>query len=154
MRMGSASLAAKLHPSLSQNTLSQSIKALRERITEVMYDRLDLDCGQFDVIDNRGKGYHLRDWIVVELYDAAGVLVGGNQPSGSDSREETAGGFSERQRWILAQLAGDAKLTRRQVEAHCGISARTAKRELSGLVEAGMIRYDRSESPGHYVLHV
>jgi len=152
VRMGSASLAAKLHPSLAQNTLSQSIKALRERITEVMYDRLDLDCGQFDVIDNRGKGYHLRDWIAVEVYDEAGVLVGTAQPSASDSGGGTAGGFSERQRWILAQLAGDIKLTRRQVESHFGISPRTAKRELNGLVEAGMISYDRTEPPGHYVL--
>ena len=41
---------------------------------------------------------------------------------------------------------------RRQVEAHFRISARTAKRELNGLVEAGIIEYDRSEPPGHYVL--
>jgi DeoR/GlpR family transcriptional regulator of sugar metabolism len=58
--------------------------------------------------------------------------------------------FSERQRWVLARLAADAKLTRQQVEKHFGISARTAKRELNGLVEAEMTEYDRSESPGFY----
>ena len=89
----------------------------------------------------------------MEVYDEAGVLVGGIRSSGSDSGDGAAdGGFSERQRWILTQLAGDIKLMRRQVEAHFGISARTAKRELNGLVEAGIIEYDRSEPPGHYVL--
>jgi hypothetical protein len=57
------------------NTLSQSIKALRDRIAEVLRDRLDLACGPFDVIDNRGKGYHLREWIAVEVHDEGGPHV-------------------------------------------------------------------------------
>jgi len=157
VRMGSGALAAKLDRDLMPNTLSQSIKALRNRITEVMRDRLDLACGPFDVIDNRGKGYHLRDSIAVEVYDDAGVLTSGakslatgNAPKGGD--DGASDRFSERQRWILAQLAGDGKLTRRQVEKKFAISSRTAKRELSGLVEAGMIEYDRTSHPGFYRL--
>ena len=57
---------------------------------------------------------------------------------------------SERQQWILAQLAAGAKLTRRQVEEQFGISARTAKRELGELVEAGEVEFDDTENPGHY----
>lgn len=154
IRMNSGALVAKLDRDLMQNTLSQSIKALRDRISEVLHERLDLDCGQMDVIDNRGKGYHLRDWIVVEDCDEASAAGGTSPASEGKAGGDVAdcGRFSERQRWVLAQLAGEVRLTRRDVEKQFGISTRTAKRELGELVAAGMIQYDRSESPGCYRL--
>lgn len=155
VRMGSGALAAKLERDLIPNTLSQSIKVLRDRTAHVLRDRLDLACGPFDVIDNRGKGYHRRDWITVEVYDEAGILASGtrslatgNAPEGGD--DAASDRFSERQRWVPAQLAGGGKLPRRDVEKQSGISTRTAKRELGELVNAGRIKYHGADRPGGY----
>lgn len=150
VRMDSTKLAAKLHPNLGQNTLSQAIKAMRDRITEVMRSRLDLDCGQYDVIDNRGQGYHLRDWIVVEVHDQVEPARPASPAAGVRPESPPTSGLSERQQWILDQLKAGAKLTRRQIERQFGISTRTAKRELGG-IEA-MIQFDSSVAPGYYRL--
>ncbi len=150
VRMDSTKMAAKLHPNLGQNTLSQAIKALRDRITETMRNRLDLDCGQFDVIDNRGQGYHLRDWIVVEVHDQERASVPGKSAVPAQPVNVPSLGLSDRQQWILEQLRNGAKLTRRQIEQQFGISVRTAKRDIGELVEAGMAVFDRAASPGIY----
>lgn len=149
VRLGSRHLARKLHPNLSQNTLIQSIKALRDRIAAVMAERLGQDCGTDDVIANGGKGYHLRDWITVEAHDEGrgAAIKTGHRDAG-----DAPPALSQRQQWILAQLAGGRKLTCRQVEEEFSISPKTAKRELAGLSQAGMIDYDRSGSPGFYRL--
>ena len=154
VRTDGTKLAGRLHPNLAQNTLSQSIKALRDKMTEVMRDRLDLDCGSCDVIDNGGKGYHLRDWIKVEMPNEALATAGlaAQSPVGNGGGPKAR--LTERQEWILSQLAGGAKLTRRQIEKQFGISERTAKRELVDLVDAGKIVFDRSANPGHYRLAI
>lgn len=66
-------LAGKVQPHLAQNTLIRAIKTLRERISSIMASQLDLDCGPEDVINNGGRGYHLREWIIVEQYDELGT---------------------------------------------------------------------------------
>lgn len=158
VRIDSGKLAAKLHPNLSQNTLIQAIKALRDRITTVMKDQLHYDCGADDVIANGGRGYHLRDWIIVEQYDDVGTLAnmsGGNGAAESGSTGQSTppeAQLSERQHWVLAQLAAGGQVTRQAVEQQFGISERTAKRELGELCDVGTIEFDRSEQPGHYRL--
>jgi len=57
-----------------------------------------------------------------------------------------------RSRGLLAQLTRGSKLTRRQVGEGFGISARTAKQELTELTDAGMIGYNRSARPRFYRL--
>jgi len=101
-------------------------------------------------------------YIGMEVHIPAGLVLVGDSGQGEVGSQAlhvrngadgvAADGFSERQRRTLAQLAGDIKLTRRQVEGHFGISDRTAKRELNGLVGAGMIEYDRMSHPGFYRL--
>jgi hypothetical protein len=56
--------------------------------------------------------------------------------------------LSEKQRWVLAQLASDVKLPRRDIEQRFGISERTVKRVLGELSDVGMIGFDRSKYPG------
>ncbi|MCK4661184.1 MAG: response regulator transcription factor [Phycisphaerae bacterium] len=153
---GSRHLAPKLDPEPMQNTLIRSICSLRSRIRKLMRNRLGQDCGQEDIIGNDDHGYHLRDWLITEVYDEAGTLVGGGNGAGKSAHAKQGGEpaqqFSEKQRWVLAQLASEVKLTRRDVEMEFGISERTAKRVLGELSRAGMIEFDRSESPGFYRL--
>jgi predicted HTH transcriptional regulator len=60
--------------------------------------------------------------------------------------------LSDRQKWVLSQLAAGGQVTRQTVEQQFGISERTAKRELGELVDAGLVRFDRRKSPGFYQL--
>jgi len=153
VRMGSRRLAAKLHPNMAQNTLIQAIKTLRGRISQVMDENLDVECGSGDVISNVGKGYYLRDWIVVEVYDEAGTLVAMSRgPERVDGGRQVDDRFSERQQWVLAQLSEGVRLTRRDVGEKFRICARTAKRDLAELTEEGLIEFDRSARPGYYRL--
>lgn len=149
VRIDSTRLAAKLHPRLAQNTLIQAVKALRDRITVVMKERLRLNCGAEDVLANGGQGYHLREGIVVEVHDD--VLTADAAPNGRHNIIE-AGRFGERQRWVLAQLAADVKLTRRAIQERFNVSDRTAKRDLGELSGGGLIEYEDKAKPGYYRL--
>jgi predicted HTH transcriptional regulator len=111
-------------------------------------------CKQIDVIDNDEQGYFLRDWIVVEIYDEVGTLTGRSSVKAEPGEvsAKPALRLCEKQRWVLARLAAEAKVTRREVEAEFGISIRTAKRVLGELSDAGLIEFDRTEHPGYYRL--
>lgn len=156
VRMDSVKLASKLHPNLSQNTLIQAIKALRDRITTVMEDRLRYGCGAEDVIANGGRGYHLREWIIVEQYDEVGTLAADDNGTAKSLPASqcvpSQPQLSERQQWVLTHLAAGAQITRQAVEQQFGISERTAKRELGELCDLGIIEFDRGEQPGCYRL--
>lgn len=152
VRLDSARLAAKLHPRLAQNTLAQAIKALRDRITAVMKERLRLECGPEDVLANGGQGYHLRQCVVVEEHEENGALPHEAATSNGTRSVDADERFGQRQRWVLAQLASGVKLTRRAVQEQFNVSDRTAKRYLGELVEADLIEFDRSEHPGFYRL--
>ena len=140
-----------------QNTLIRAICSLRSRIGKIMRGRLGKECRPEDIIGNDEQGYHLRDCLIVEAYDEAGTLVSGD--GGSTAREvagrhgdDRSQQFSENQRWVLAQLAADVKLIRRDVEQQFGISERTARRVLGELSEARLIEFDRTSHPGFYRL--
>jgi len=60
--------------------------------------------------------------------------------------------LNDKQRWVMAQLAADGKLTRRDVEKEFDVSDRTAKRVLGELSDAGLIEFDRASHPGFYRL--
>jgi CheY-like chemotaxis protein len=149
VHLGSQRLAKSLTPEPAQNTLIRSISSLRRRISKVMHERLGLECGKEDVIAKDEQGYHLREWIVVEVRDDTGTLQArlcGEPPSPAD------GFMSAKQRWIMARLAEEGTLTRREVEEEFDISNRTAKRLLSDMTDAGLIEFDRTTHPGFYRL--
>jgi len=60
--------------------------------------------------------------------------------------------LNDKHRWVLACLAKNGTLTRRQVEQEFNISDRTAKRVLGELSDAGLIEFDRTTHPGFYRL--
>jgi len=156
IHLGSRILARRLDPEPVQNTLIRAVCSLRSRIGKIVRSRLGQECGQEDVISNDEQGYYLRDWLVVEVYDEVGTLVGAADGSGKQAskpnKAEPALRLNDKQRWVMAQLAADDKLTRRDVEQEFSISGRTAKRVLGELSEAGLIEFDRTSHPGFYRL--
>jgi len=156
VHLGSRALARKLTPEPEQNTLIRAICSLRCRIAGIVHDRLGHECGQEDVIANDEHGYHLADGIVVEVYDDSGTLLGHANGSGNGTSQTTNGkpklALNDKQRWVLARLADNGTLTRREVELEFGISDRTAKRVLGELSDVGLIEFDRTTHPGFYRL--
>jgi len=154
VHLGSRVLAGKLDPEPEQNTLIRAVGSLRSRITKIMRKQVGRTCKQNDVIDNDEQGYFLQDWIVVEVYDEVGTLTGQSsvkaEPGGTSAKPVLR--LCEKQRWVLARLAAEGKVTRLEVEKEFGISIRTAKRVLGELSDAGLIGFDRSEHPGYYHL--
>ena len=144
----------------AQNTVAQCIKTLRHRFTKVMLERQNLKCGTYDVIDSRGRGYRLNDWITVEERDAAsdtGTLQG-HVPAKSlqgiadvpASKKDVP--LTDRQLWSIEQLKNGGKLTRVAVEKKFRIGQKQAKRELVGLSKRGIIEFVRKPKPGYYRL--
>ncbi|MBN1123799.1 MAG: hypothetical protein JXA82_02250, partial [Sedimentisphaerales bacterium] len=156
VHLGSRALARKLNPEPEQNTLIRSICSLRARFIKLARNRLGYECGQEDVIAKDDQGYYLADGIVVEVYDEDGTLTDQPDDAGKNSSKSKAEKSSlilnEKQRWIIARLTSEGKMTRREVEQKFNISDRTAKRVLGELSDADLIVFDRSTHPGFYRL--
>jgi predicted HTH transcriptional regulator len=109
------------------------------------------------VIANGGRGYHLREWIIVEQYDDVGTLATVPGSNGTAKIPANRGDscqpqLSDRQHWVLTQLKTGVQVTRQTVEQQFGISKETAKRDLSELGSLGLIEFDGSVKPGRYRL--
>lgn len=156
IHLGSRALARKLKPEPEQNTLIRAVCSLRSSVAKTIRNRLGHECGQEDVIAKDDQGYHLAGGIVVEVYDDDGTPLG--HADGAAKGKPKAGGakpslvLNDKQRWVLARVASNGKVTRREVELEFGISDRTAKRVLGELSDAGMIEFDRETHPGFYRL--
>ncbi len=153
VHLGSRALARKLKPPPEQNTVIRAVCSLRSRLAKIVRSRLGHDCGQEDVIANDEQGYHLAGGIVVEVYDEGGTLLGQVEAKGNNATApRPALKLDNKHRWVMARLASEGKLIRREVEQQFGISDRTAKRVLGELSEAGLIEFDRTTHPGFYRL--
>lgn len=95
-------------------------------------------------------------WFVVEVYEENGTLVGAaDEVSDTAPRlipAQAPPRLNEKQKWVMARLAGEGKLTLQEVERECDISNRIAKRVLGEMSDAGLIAFDRTEHPGVYRL--
>jgi len=144
--------ARLLGDGVTESAVSSCIYHLRRRFTEVMLNRLNLACGKYDVIDNRGRGYRLNDWIIVEEHD--GEAVQRHLPAAATVQPIVAGGGApaDRQAWIIERLRAVGRLSRADVETEFGIGAKQAKRLLSELTSQGRVQFVRKPHPGHYEL--
>jgi len=174
-------LAEQVDRRIGQNAIAQCVADMRTRITEIMRDRLGVACGKYDVIDNRGKGYHLRGWIQVEVHDGSdhqgqaadgtGDICGDKRRVTGDSTRDTGQVTGDRragkpnvpdgpanvpanarQKWILGEVAQDRKLRRRDVEKRFDVSPRTVKRDLKGLADQRLIEFVPKGRSGYYRL--
>ena len=136
---------------VTDGAINSCVHSLRERIAQTMLAGPNVTVSRDDVIANRGKGYHLAEWLTIEERDEIGTRV--IQPSsGHQATQSGDEALTERQHWILGQLRDGVQLTRTMVEQRWDIGSRQAKRELIGLSNRGMIEFTRKPRPGHYVL--
>jgi predicted HTH transcriptional regulator len=67
-----------------------------------------------------------------------------------DTKNATPGcALNERQKWVLAKLAGGTKITRPDVEKRFDVTATTVKRDLKDLVGLGLVEFVAQPRPGH-----
>jgi len=165
-KLGAPRLAKAVDPTgqLSDGAINSCIHTLRAGITETMLANANVTVGRDDVIANLGKGYHLAQWLVIEVHDGATEPVADavtrESPRGdiavtSPGDVTASDGYvtlTDRQHWILDRLRDGEELTRAMVEKHFRIGLRQAKRELAGLSTRGLIEFKRRPRPGHYAL--
>jgi len=163
-RLSAPKLAKAVDPSgqTSDGAINSCIHTLRSSISGTMLAEANLTVGRDDVIANKGRGYHLADWIIIEEHDECPQTARGQDtlqgPCGDIRPDVPASGddapLTDRQRWVLDRLRAGAALTRNMVEAEFKIGSKQAKRMLTPLVKRGLIEFVRRPWPGHYVLRI
>lgn len=143
VRMSGEELAAAIRAGGGVGTVTGCIQTLRRNIVTRLR-KAGITAGRADVIDHDEQGYFLRDWIVVcdgderecprevPADDPANVPAGSsdvpaNVPAGTD--------LNPRQEWILGQLKQGVAIQRVMVEKEFDVGEKTAKRDLSELVQ-------------------
>ena len=96
----------------------------------------------------RSSLYCLRDWITIRDGDTneCPSHVPADDPANVPARPE----LNQRQKWVLEQLERGVALSRVSVEEQFGVGEKTAKRDLSDLVRAGLIEFLRCGRTGTY----
>lgn len=166
-RLSAPRLAKAIDPrgQLSDGAINSCVHTLRAKITQTMLERANLTVGRDDVIANRGQGYRLAEWLLIERHDAEsatpvaapstappaqGRLDTPLQPAKDDPPDQEP--LTDRQHWIVDQLRQGVRVTREMVETRFGIKDKQAKRELVGLSNRDIIEFIRKPRPGYYVL--
>lgn len=163
-RLSAPRLAKAIDPTgqLSDGAINSCVHTLRTRIAQILLEESRLTVSRNDVIANKGKGYHLADWLTIEWHDEnigpteqashTPIPTSNAISSPSTSTGNSPYPLTERQLWILDQLRNGTQLTRKMVEDQFAIGDKQAKRELTGLTNRGMVSFIRKPRPGYYVL--
>ena len=136
----------------SVGTITGCIQTLRRNIVSRLR-KVGVTVRRDDVMGHDEQGYFLRDWIVVR--DEGMPLCPSDVPEGTwdiPADVPTSPNLNQRQRWILDQLKQRVELQRVMVEREFGVGEKTAKRDLSELVQRRMIEYQRVGREGAYRL--
>ncbi|MFO7857649.1 MAG: response regulator, partial [Ectothiorhodospiraceae bacterium] len=70
-RLSASALAKAIDPTgqFSDGAVNSCVYKLRKKISETMLADANLTVGRDDVIENRGRGYHLAEWLTIEDRD-------------------------------------------------------------------------------------
>ncbi|HOX08900.1 MAG TPA: DNA-binding response regulator, partial [Planctomycetota bacterium] len=127
------------------------VRTMRENITRRLREELNIECGNCDVIDHSQQGYFLKDWIAVK--DGTGGAAARPPPAEPVAGSRSADNHSiGRQEWALQRLRDGKTLCREDMEKEFDISERTAKRDLTELVNQDKIEFVKKPHPGQYRL--
>lgn len=150
-----------------QNGIASQILEFRNKIAQRLLEHANITCSRTDIINSGGPGYRLQDWITVEVGTRAAALAGAGASTGSESvsaiieisddsednhDSPAIDGLNERQCWAVSQLKQGVQLQIRHVMDRFGCSSTTAKRDLTALKSAGVVRFTGSARAGHYQL--
>ncbi|MBI1348630.1 response regulator [bacterium] len=159
-----ADLMEVLESDCGQNGIASQVLEFRNKLTQRLLEEANISCGRTDVINSGGPGYRLQDWITVEVGTRAGAIVGAGASTGPKSDSAVADdsqgdqhapaidGLNERQSWVVSQLKQGVRLQIRHVMDRFECSSTTAKRDLTALKTAGLVRFTGSARAGHYQL--
>jgi CheY-like chemotaxis protein/DNA-binding transcriptional ArsR family regulator len=141
----------------SQNTVTGSIRTLRDNCIHRLQRELGVQCGKQDIIAHSEQGYRFASWIEVRV---AGEDVPDVTADTNDDAADALGALdivterplNDRQQWALAEIERGVPFQRTMLEARFDVSDRTAKRDLLELRQAGLIAWVRDGSTGFYRL--
>lgn len=158
-----ADLTELIDSDCGQNGIASQILEFRNKVAQRLLEEANITCERNAIIASGGPGYRLQEWVTVESGDrlVASTDSASGQPDETTQDAPTdapATGESmlpcdlnERQRWALAELKRGTKLQVRHLIDRFGCSSATAKRDLTALKAAGMVRFVGSARSGHYV---
>jgi DNA-binding MarR family transcriptional regulator len=109
--------------------VAEAIADLRKDCRERLRDEAGFECQDEDVVSNRNRGYHLRDWI--KAFD-------GNDDLEATATEEAVT-LTEYQRGNVRLLENYGTQTPRKISDALGLSAAALAAELDGLFDAGLV---------------
>lgn len=147
-----------------QNGIASQVLEFRNKLAQRLLEQANITCGRTDIVNSGGPGYRLQDWITVEVGTRAAALAGAGASTGPRSDSAVADnsrgdqdapaidGLNDRQSWAVSQLKQGVRLQIRHVKDRFGCSSTTAKRDLTALRTAGLVRFTGSARAGHYVL--
>lgn len=156
-----ADLTELLGADCGQNGIASQVLEFRNKLAQRLLEQANITCGRTDIVNSGGPGYRLQDWITVEVGTRAAAIAGAGASTGpmSDSAQVDASddspavdGLNERQSWAVSQLRQGVQLQIRHVIDRFGCSSTTAKRDLTALKSAGLVRFTGSARAGHYQL--
>ena len=146
-----------------QNGIASQILEFRNKVAQRLLEEANITCERTSIIASGGPGYRLQEWMTVESGHRAIVLAGSpsDEPNGvpqtapssvatTDESKQPID-LNERQRWALAELKRGTKLQIRHLMDRFGCSSATAKRDLTALKTAGLVRFVGSARAGYYV---
>jgi hypothetical protein len=143
-----------------QNSAAGLIRDLRDRISGALQREADIQCGRYDVILSRGRGYRFADCVTVH---------DGEQPNAKQStdidvecdvrnvRNDDVRNVPDdvaeaRRAWIVQRLEEGHQLQAPAVVKQFGCSVKTAQRDLAALKEEGKIEFVGATRTGCYRL--
>jgi DNA-binding response OmpR family regulator len=109
--------------------VAEAIADLRKDCRERLRDEAGFECQDEDVVSNRNRGYHLRDWI---------KAFEGNDALGAAPPQEAVR-LTEYQRGIIRLLENYGTQTPRKISDALGLSAASLATEVDDLLKTGMI---------------
>jgi DNA-binding response OmpR family regulator len=165
-------LAKKLGLATGQNGASGLIRDIRDRITDALRSKANIDCLDEDVILSGGPGYRLSEKLSVQ--DGPDTASGKDKGHGRDNRciddpnrdpddsnpddpndpnpDDPDVKTESRRNWVLQELGKGRKLRTTDIVQEFGCSLETAKRDLKSLKANGVIEFVGTRRTGYYRL--
>lgn len=155
-------LMERLGTDCGQNGIASQILEFRKKVSQRLLEEANIACERTSIIASGGPGYRLQEWVTVESGHRGVVCAGATfeKPDGAPRNEQSGASaidghqstidLNDRQRWAVDQLKQGVKLQVRHLIDRFGCSSATAKRDLTSLKAAGMVRFAGSARAGHY----
>ncbi len=130
-----------------------AIRDFRTKAFSLLRSELRIEVGREDIIQSGDRGYQLTEKITV-VNGNDPVRDPANEPDEPDPalQNEPDMSLTERQEWVVGQLQEGRRLQIGMAIKELKCSRSTAKREIAGLRERGLIEFIGNGRAGHYKL--